>query len=38
MLNIKDEHFAYNIYQLSFTELKKINSVKSPRHKCSTIF
>lgn len=38
MLNIKDEHFAYNVYQLSFNELRKINSVKSPRHKCRVIF
>lgn len=38
MLNIKDEHFAYNVYQLSFEELKKINALKSPRHKCQAIF
>jgi hypothetical protein len=38
MLNIKDEHFAYNVYQLSFEELKKINTMKSPRYKCQAIF
>lgn len=38
MLEIKGEHYAYNIYQLSFSELRKINSLKSPRHKCNVIF
>ena len=38
MLSIKDEHFAYNVYQLSFNEMKKINAVKSPRNKCNVIF
>lgn len=38
MLNIEDKHYAYNVYQLSFAELRKINSLKSPRHKCNAIF
>ena len=38
MLSIKDKHYAYNIYQMGYNELRKINSVKSPLQKCKVIF
>ena len=37
LLGIKPQFYSYNLYQLAFAELKKINSVKSPRNKCSTV-
>ena len=38
MIGIKDQHYSYNVYQLAFAELKKLNSVKSPSNKCRVIF
>lgn len=38
MLKIKPEHFANNVYQLAFAELKKINNVKCPKNKCEVIY
>jgi hypothetical protein len=37
MLGINQKHYAFNVYQLSINELKKINSVKSPINKCSVV-
>lgn len=37
MLGINPKHYAFNVYQLSINELKKVNSVKSPINKCKVV-
>ena len=37
MLGIQPKHYAFNVYQLSINELKKVNSVKSPLNKCKVV-